>query len=119
MSLEFYRVLHVTGLALVLLGAGATLLVKDAPRKLAMALHGIGLLVMFGAGFGAMAKLGLGSPSDWPAWLILKMVIWFLVASIPALVRHGTVPRPLGWILVVLLVACAAWLAIVKPDFGG
>ena len=118
MSLEFYRVLHVTGLAMLLLGVGATLLVKDAPKRLPMTLHGLGLLVMFAAGFGAMAKLGLGSPSDWPAWLILKMVVWFLVASIPALVRHGTVPRALGWILVILLVACATWLAIVKPAFG-
>ncbi|MGE3171479.1 MAG: hypothetical protein AB7O97_02560 [Planctomycetota bacterium] len=120
MTIVFYKVLHIVGLAMLLLGTGAALFApKDGPKqRLPMILHGVGLLVLLIAGFGAMAKLGLSAPHDWPAWLILKMVVWFLAASMPALVRHGTVPKPVGWVVAVLLVASAAWLAIAKPSFG-
>jgi hypothetical protein len=120
MNLEIYRVLHVTGLALLLLGLGGALLApKDAPpQRLPRVLHGVGLLVMAIAGFGAMAKLYISAPHDWPAWLVLKMVAWFLLAALPSLVRHGTVPRAAGWVVAAVLAACGAWLAIVKPAFG-
>lgn len=120
MTLELYRILHIAGLAMLMLGTGAMLFApKDAPKqRLPMVLHGVGLLVLLVAGFGLMAKLGISPPDRWSPWLILKMVVWFLAALMPALVRHGTVPRPLGWVVALLLVASAAYLGIVKPEFA-
>jgi uncharacterized membrane protein SirB2 len=117
MSQDAYRILHIVGLAMLLLGTGGMLFApKDAPRsKLPAILHGVGLLTLLVAGFGLMAKLGIASPDKWSPWLILKMVVWFLAAVMPSLIRHGTVPRSIGWVLAVLLVACAAWLGIMKP----
>jgi hypothetical protein len=120
MTLQLYKVMHIVGLTLLLLGTGATLLApKDAPKqRLPIILHGVGLLTLLVAGFGAMARTGIAAPHDWPAWLILKMVVWCMAAALPSLVRVGTVPRSFGWVIVVLLVASAAWLAIQKPSFG-
>ena len=120
MSLEFYKVVHLCGLAMLLLGLGGMLLgPKDGDSGRApKILHGTGLLVMIIAGFGAMAKSHIMAPDSWPAWLILKMVAWFLLGALPPLVRHGTVPRPIAWLVCVLIVAGAAWLALLKPTFS-
>ena len=119
-DLNAYKVLHVAGLALLLLGLGGVLLTpKEAEKgRLPGMLHGIGLLLMAVAGFGAMAKSHIAAPDTWPVWLILKMVAWLFLAALPALVRAGTVPRGAGWIVAAVLAASAAWLAIVKPAFG-
>ncbi len=117
MHFDDYRVLHIVGLAMLVMGTGATLFAaKDAKKqRLPMVLHGGGLLVLLVAGFGLMAKTGRSAPHDWSPWLIIKMVVWVAAALLPTLVRHGTVPRPLGWIVALLLVASAAYLGIVKP----
>jgi hypothetical protein len=114
MSLEFYRVLHMAGLAMLLLGFGGILMPpKDAERpRMAMYLHGAGLAVMVVAGFGTLAKM---NQEVMQPWVIAKMVLWLFAGTLPALVRAGTVPRAFGWIVVVALVTCGAWLAIVRP----
>jgi hypothetical protein len=119
MSLEFYQVLHVTGLVLLMLGLGGTLLAPpDTKTRTAKMLHGAGALVMLIAGFGLMAKRGMGAPHLWPAWLILKMVIWLAIAvALPLLVSAKKVPRPAGWVIVAALAFAAAWLAFMKPLF--
>lgn len=120
MSYEAYRIVHIVGLAMLALGTGGMLFApKDAPKqKLPAILHGTGLLVLLVAGFGLMAKLGISAPHDWSAWLILKMVVWFLAAVMPTLVRTGSVPKAAGWVVALLLVTSAAYLAIAKPAFG-
>jgi len=122
MSLDVYRALHVAGLTMIMLGFGAILFgPKDQPRpRVAMALHGAGVLVMIVAGFGMMAKSDppIMAPDSWQAWLILKMVIWVGIAALPTLIRAGTVPRRVAWIVIVVLAATAAWLAAARPHFG-
>lgn len=117
MTLETYRILHILGIAMLLLGTGGMLFApKDAPKqKLPAMLHNIGLLVIAVAGFGLMAKLGISAPHNWSIWLVLKLVVWLLAGLMPTLVRAGTVPRPFGWIVALLLVGTAAWLGITKP----
>jgi hypothetical protein len=116
MSLEFYKVLHMAGLAMMLMGFGGLLLPpKEAPRpRMAMILHGTGLAVMVVAGFGSLAKLDIDFSHP---WVICKFVLWLVVGALPPLVRADTVPRAFAWVVVVALVACGAWLAIAKP-FG-
>lgn len=117
MSIDAYRILHIVGLGMLLLGTGGMLFApKDAPKqKLPVMLHGIGLLVLLIAGFGLMAKLNMSAPHDWSPWLIMKMFVWLLAGVMPTLVRAGTIPRPFAWMVVLLLVGTAAWLGITKP----
>lgn len=116
MTLELYKVLHITGLALLMLGLGALLVgPPQENRRMGMMLHGIGLIVMLVAGFGAMAKKGIMGPDEWPGYLIAKMGLFVVLGVLPLLVRKDLVPRGFGWIVAALLVFGAAWLALVQP----
>ena len=113
---DTYRVLHVTGLMMLFFGLGAILLAKGgerAPRG-AMALHGIGLIVILVAGFGLVAKRGYTWP--WPWWLFGKLGIWLLLGAMPVLVKRDLLPRPVAWVVALGIGALAAWLVIVQPS---
>ncbi len=121
MPYEFYKVLHLLailvlftamgGLAMVTLRGGSET-EKKAARKPLMILHGVALLVIFVAGFGLMAKLGM-MKSGWPTWLFGKFAVWLFLGGAMALVK-----RPMGsaWYLLLPLVGgVGAWLAVYKP----
>src|SRR5258708_2098765 len=86
MSVEFYRVVHVSGILLLfsgLAGLWGTYASGSAPKKsLRIALssiHGIGMVVLLVSGFGLAAKLGL--VGSLPVWLYLKMSVWLLLGG--------------------------------------
>ncbi len=118
MSALFYKVLHLLGvlLAFTALG-GATLRAvagtrDDAPgRKLALATHGIALLLILISGFGMLAKLSYG----FPLWVWLKIVVWLLIGAAIAVVRRMPQHAVALWYALPLLGATAAYLAIYKP----
>ena len=129
MSYYLYKVIHLTGVAMVLLSLGALLVVhaegagKRSPwRKLAAATNGIGLLLVFMAGFALIARLSLDWPWPWVymkmfiwVWVYMKMFIWvifgFLTAAVARVPQHAS----LLWWGVLLLTAMAAYLAGFKP----
>jgi hypothetical protein len=120
MSIEFYKVLHLLGIFLVILGLGGiTLHVASGGtrefkgRKLAAMTHGIGLLLVFVAGFGMAGKLGL--MHGMPPWLIAKMLIWLFLGLLPVLVYRRPQLGKLWWSSVFVLASLAAFLAIYKP----
>ena len=112
MTPEFYRVLHVVGALLLFLSLGTVFFTPrdKKPPKLAMALHGIALVVMVVAGVGVVHKAGL----EWGNWLYAKIACWVLLAALPTLVRKGTVPGIVGLLLAIGLGGAAAWLAIAE-----
>ncbi|MFT4514429.1 MAG: hypothetical protein ACI89X_002098 [Planctomycetota bacterium] len=114
MSPEIYRVLHAAGALLLFLSLGGVLLApKDAkPSKMAMALHGIALVIMGVAGFGTVSK---APEIDWGNWLYAKIGCWVFLAILPVLVRKGMMPRMLGLLLAIAAGATAVWLAQAKP----
>lgn len=118
MPVEFYKLLHVSGMFLLFCGLGSMLLGKSGegakPPKLGTILHGLGLLAILVAGFGLMARLGFG----WQLWLILKIVVWVLLGAMPILVRKKIVPPALGWIVALALGVGAAYCAFYKPFVG-
>ena len=113
-----YRWIHLSGVALVLLGLGASAMHarlggEPRARKLAAASHGAGLLLVLVAGFGAMARLQIHWP--WPAWVYGKAVIWLVLGGLPALMKKKpALAVPLFWVTFALFVV-AAWLAVMKP----
>jgi hypothetical protein len=115
-SYETYKLLHLLGLFLVFLGFGGLLVGardRNAPPKSALALHGIGLLIMLIAGFGVLASRSIEWP--WPGWVFAKLGAWLLMGALPVLYKKGIVPATVVWLAAVAVGGAAAWLAIHQP----
>src|SRR4030095_8360384 len=119
MPAETYRLLHVVGALMLMVGLGGILATasRDGSKApmLFMALHGVGLLTLLVAGIGFAHKSSLG----WPNWMLAKIACWVLLAALPILVRRGVLPRGVAALLVIGLGALAAWLARVHPFLPG
>lgn len=122
MSYAFYNVLHLLGIFLVLLSLGgiATHVLNGgtrdfAARKWIASVHGLGLLIIFVAGFGLMARLGMVGQGMWPAWVFIKLTVWVILGAMPVLIYR--VPRlaALWGLLTFVLAGLSAWTAIYKP----
>lgn len=119
MSYEFYKILHILGLSLVVLSLGGMIhhvinggsKASNSFRKGAMITHGSGLLLLAVAGFGMMAKMGIYSP---PGWVIGKIVIWLALGGFVAVVYKKAELAKTFWMVVPVLVVIAAFLAIYK-----
>lgn len=121
MSYEFYKVLHITGIFMVISAVGAHLLngILDGDKKFAgkrfvTTLHGLGLTIAFVAGFGLMARLGMVG-GDWPIWMILKLVIWLFLGLVILIPRYKPTWSKAVWIVVIVAGSFAAYLARYKP----
>lgn len=122
MPTEVYKLLHLLGIMLLFasLGGMAVLGLRGgedrevAPlRKLLSIVHGVSLLVVFVAGFGLMARLGI--MTGWPTWIYVKLALWLVLGAAVVLVRR-TPELGRVWLLLLPLVgAAAAWVAFTHP----
>lgn len=117
MDLNVYRLLHLAGVIFLFTAIGGAMLAhRDgaagaAARKLSSITHGISLLIILVAGFGALAKLGLAMPG----WAWAKLVVWLILGAAPVFVRKRPDLMTLWWWLLPILGVVAAWLARYKP----
>ena len=117
MSYEFYKALHILGIALLFLAFGGLAghalnggtREDNRARGLMLASHGLGLLLLLVAGFGMLAKIGGGM---FPSWVHPKLLIWllFAAATMP-LQRKSAMAKPL-WFVLPLLALVAAYIAL-------
>ena len=117
MSYEFYKILHVFSAILLFtsLGTLAASVGSDSPRlrRLAGIAHGIALAVIFVAGFGLMARLGMFGAI--PAWAWLKIGLWLVLGLIVLPLRRKPEWATALWLAIPLLGGLAVWLAVQKP----
>jgi hypothetical protein len=119
-SFEIYKILHLFGIALLLLGLGAILgafamtpKVSGKVRMLGFVAHGLGLLIALTGGFGMAARMGL--VSGLPLWIYLKLGVWAVLA-----IGVSIAKRKANWSFALVgffagLVALATYFAIFKP----
>ena len=119
-SFEVYKIMHLFGLALLMLGLGGILSayaltpkVSTKIRILGMSSHGIGLLLMLTGGFGMAARMGL--VQGLPFWIYAKLAIWAFLAIAVSLAK-----RKAQWSFALVgvfacAVALASYFAIYKP----
>jgi hypothetical protein len=116
-----YKLLHLIGILMLFVALGGavvrSLTAQQAPevgaalKKHLAILHGVALLIVLVAGFGLLARLGLG----FPGWAVAKLVIWLLLGGILVLInRNPSLGAPL-WYVCLFLGAIAAYLALYKP----
>jgi len=115
LSYHAYKFLHLIGVSVLLLSLGGQLVLSESSnwRKHLKIAHGIGLLLLFIAGFGLLARLGIGWP--WPLWIVLKIAVWIVLGATPMLLRRELVSGRLFWWAVLALTALAAYMANFKP----
>lgn len=119
MSYEFYKIVHILGIALVVLSLGGIFMhvmnggtkASNSFRKGAIISHGIGLVLILVAGFGMLAKLQLNMGA---AWVVGKIVIWVLLGALVAVAYRKPQLASKLWFVVPVLVTLAAVLAVFK-----
>lgn len=121
MSPAFYKVVHLSGIFMLLAAYGAAVALslqgataKGTPgRTLVVATHGTGMFFALLGGFGLVAREGVAWP--WPGWLFAKIVIWLALGGLLTLaLRKPAAAKPL-WFGVLALAILAACLAQFKP----
>ena len=120
MSYEFYKVIHLLGLMTLFFGFGGVLVTAFAginlsgkAKKMALAMHGVGLLLIVISGFGMAARMGF--MAKMPGWIYAKIAIWVILGAAIALARRK---GKIGWPIAILLLGLgmtAAYIAVNKP----
>jgi hypothetical protein len=114
MPVSLYQFLHIVGALTVFFalgGAIATSMSGGGKNKLFSILHGIGVLLLLVAGFGNLAKLGIG----FPTWVQIKIVLWLIVATLPMLINRMPNKATILWTSTLAIGIVAVFLAVYKP----
>ena len=110
MSYTFYKLIHLSGIFMVLLSLGAIAShrlqggTKEnfKNRKFFMGFHGAGLLLAFIAGFGLMAKAGFSFANG---WIYVKLAAWLILGMYPVVFyKKGHTKAPYFGLLAVLFI---------------
>ena len=123
MSLAFYKVIHLFGIALLFTGVGGLCILSiagsDSPkaRRLSSILHGLALVIVLVTGFGLLAKLGMGAAI--PLWLWLKIAIWMVLGAAIVVIKRAPLYASALLFALPALGAIAGYLAIYKLGSGG
>lgn len=120
-SHQFYNVVHIVGLILLMAGLGGIAIAAAADersawtRRFIFSFHGVGVFLVLLGGFGMLARLGIVQGSGWPGWVWGKVLVWGVLAIAAVLpLRYPRSAAPL-MLLLPLLGGAAAYLAIYKP----
>jgi len=123
MSYTFYKVIHFAGIFMVFMALSGLLIEAMSKeengknmRRWAMISHGLGLLLIFIAGFGLMARLGF--ISGWPSWVYVKIVVWTILGGISPLILRKRQWAKALWVLIIGLGVVAGYSATKKPSFS-
>ena len=121
MPYEIYKILHLTGIFLLVSGLiGLLTLVwsghglSGKVKTFAFITHGVGLLFILVSGFGLLARLGLAQ-QGLPPWIHVKLFIWIVFGGLIALLkRKGQMGWPLYFLMLAIFVI-AAYYGVYKP----
>lgn len=116
MPYELYKIIHL-GSVFFLVAYTALYFHMDQVAKPVKILTGIFSFLIFLGGMGMMARLGIGHGGAWPHWLVIKTVLWLLLAIlIPVLgKRLGKDVKPKAFYGLMFLFVLTAYFAIYKP----
>ena len=118
MPAYIYHILHITGILMIFIGYGA-LLARGLSgsdhagvKKLGSITSGIGLLLVFIAGFALISKMGYSFATG---WILAKLLIWVALGGIIAVINRKPACAAKLWWVLIALGAVAAILVYAKP----
>ncbi len=114
MSYEFYKWLHVSSFALLILSLGVLTvgLTQERFRKKSMILSGIALVLLFISGFGIIAKASFALDF----WIYAKLVLWFVLGSLSFFIRRHPSKIYFWMLLIFVLSTLVIGFAVWKPS---
>ena len=119
MTYQVYTIIHLIGAFCVIFALGGSLVqainggVKKHSFCRALGItHGVGLLLLFIAGFGLITKLGY---VPIPIWVWIKILIWGFYAIVSSLAFSRQKISVLLWVITLVLFICVIILAKTKP----
>lgn len=122
-SRDLYEILHLIGIAGLFMAIGGIAVhaanggtkATSATRRIVSMIHGLGALLILVGGFGMLARLGFAHDAKLPAWLWVKIIVWFVLSAVAMLpYRWPALARP--WLLLLpLLAGLAVYMALYKP----
>ena len=123
-DLATYKLLHLIGVFFIVMSFGALIFRSCSraeagwfsKRKLSV-IHGLGMLISGVAGFGMLARLGLGSAA-WPDWVWIKFFIWLTLGFLIAAVNRVPSKSVLWWWFILVLAATAAYIGLNHRAIG-
>lgn len=113
-----YHILHLTGILMLFLGYGAllgrSLAGSDDARvkKLGSITSGIGLLLIFIAGFALITKMGYSFTTP---WILVKLAIWIALGGLIAVINRKPQSASTIWWVLVGLGLLAAIMVYARP----
>ncbi len=116
MSYEFYKVLHVFMLVLMVAAFAPQFISPNGTNgKLFKITSGVASLLLFVAGMGLLARIGVSHGAGWPLWVKVKVGLWVAIAALgPILVKRMKNNRLAGLGLILALIFVAIYSAITK-----
>ena len=115
MSYEVYKVVHLV--AILLMVAGLAIGYYSTQPKHIKIISGISSLMVLVGGMGLLARLGVDHGEGFPGWVVLKIVIWLIMAITgPVFARRlsSSLKPKVFWGYISLLVI-AIFVAVNKP----
>jgi uncharacterized membrane protein SirB2 len=120
MSYQVYKVLHLVGIIVVFMSLGGLILhtlnggTKDSfkIRKFFSINHGLGLFISFVAGFGLLARTGASFSEG---WVLVKFVIWLLVAGLSVIIYKKPKLAKVFWVVLIFFGGTAVYMVQNKP----
>jgi hypothetical protein len=122
-SYQFYNLLHIVGIILIMMALGGIALAASGTaearrgwtRRSVVVMQGLGIFLILLGGFGMLARIGIMHGAGWPGWVWVKFGVWATLGAAAFLpFRFPATARPL-LLVVPLLGGLAAYMAIYKP----
>ena len=114
MAILYFKLFHIIGAICLFLGFGGLLAIGENRtniNKLVSILNGVGLLLLFVAGFGLQGAGKLG----FPLWLIVKIVLWVELVFLFVYAKKGKIPTKTAVIASLVIGSIVTYLCLLKP----
>lgn len=116
-----YKIIHLVGILMIFMSMGAAIANSlngnskvDVWKKPTLFTYSFGLIIALVGGFGLLARIGVPH-GQMPKWAVMKIGIWFIVATLLFVVGKKPSYAKSFWPLLIILGTTAAYLAGSKP----